>query len=195
MQYLQEIKHYTKGIQIKDINSITHYGKVIAISGLVFFIQKKINKQGNKIIICTLNDQYGYIDVILFTEVYKKYHHLIKENSILIVYGMIRTRDFNERFRMVAHEIMDISEAREKYASSISIFLSNKQINDKFLNYIHIFFKSYLSGKLPIHFYCQQGKIKTKLNFGLNLNIKPTNDLLNNLQKLFGNTQVVINFN
>ncbi|MCE1658669.1 OB-fold nucleic acid binding domain-containing protein, partial [Enterobacter hormaechei] len=94
--------------------------------GLVLVSKVIITKRGNRIGICTLDDRSGRLEVMLFSDALEKYRHLLEQDRILIATGQVSFDDFNGGLKMTARELMDISEAREKYARGLAISLSDR---------------------------------------------------------------------
>ncbi|SUG49329.1 DNA polymerase III subunit alpha [Salmonella enterica subsp. arizonae] len=93
-----------------------------------------VTKRGNRIGICTLDDRSGRLEVMLFTDALDKYQQLLEKDRILIVSGQVSFDDFSGGLKMTAREVMDIDEAREKYARGLAISLTDRQIDDQLLN-------------------------------------------------------------
>ncbi|MGK2946656.1 MAG: DNA polymerase III subunit alpha [Candidatus Malihini olakiniferum] len=192
-QYLKEIKHYAAGLRLKDMHP-TDWGKVTTAVGLVLAARVIVTKQGNRIGVCKLDDSSGRLEVMLFTEALNKYHHLIEKEKILIVSGQVSFDDFSGGLKMMAREVMDISEAREKYARGLAISLTDRQINNQLLNYLRQSLESHRSGTIPVHFYYQRENACVRLRFSAAWRVTPTDMLLNDLRTLLGNTQVELEF-
>ncbi len=112
----------------------TERGKVTTAAGLVIAARVMVTKRGNRIGICTLDDRSGRLEVMLFSEALEKYQHLLEKDRILIVSGQVSFDDFSGGLKMMAREVMDIDEAREKYARGLAISLTDRQIDDQLLN-------------------------------------------------------------
>ncbi len=119
-KYSREIKYYTGGVRLKDID-ITECGKIITAAGLIFSVRIVITKRGNRIGICTLDDHSSQLDMILFPEILNKYQPLLEKNKILVVRGKINFDSFNNSLKMIAHNLMDINEARDKYVRGLDL--------------------------------------------------------------------------
>ncbi|MDF3006345.1 MAG: polymerase alpha subunit, partial [Enterobacter kobei] len=132
-QYLKEIERYVGGNRLKDMHP-TERGKVTTAAGLVIAARVMVTKRGNRIGICTLDDRSGRLEVMLFTDALDKYQHLLEKDRILIVSGQVSFDDFSGGLKMTAREVMDIDEAREKYARGLAISLTDRQIDDQLLN-------------------------------------------------------------
>lgn len=164
------------------------------VVGLVLSAKVITTKRGNRIGICTLDDRSGRLDIMLFSDALDKYQHLLEKDSILIATGQVSFDDFNGGNKMTVRELMDISEAREKYARGLAISLSDKQINDQLLNRLRSTLEPHRSGTIPVHLYYQKDDARAKLKFGVVWRVTPVDDLLNSLRTLLGNEQVELEF-
>lgn len=192
-RYLSEIERYTNGLRLKDVNP-TPRGQVTTVVGLVLSSKVITTKRGNRIGICTLDDRSGRLDIMLFSDALDKYQHLLEKDSILIATGQVSFDDFNGGNKMTVRELMDISEAREKYARGLAISLSDKQINDQLLNRLRSTLEPHRSGTIPVHLYYQKDDARAKLKFGVFWRVTPVDALLNSLRTLLGNEQVELEF-
>lgn len=146
-QYLKEIERYVGGVRLKDMHP-TERGKVTTAAGLVIAARVMVTKRGNRIGICTLDDRSGRLEVMLFTDALDKYQQLLEKDRILIVSGQVSFDDFSGGLKMTAREVMDIDEAREKYARGLAISLTDRQIDDQLLNRLRQSLEPHRSGQL-----------------------------------------------
>lgn len=192
-QYLREIERYAGGVRLKDMHP-TERGKMVTAVGLVLSARVMVTKRGNRIGVCTLDDRSGRLDVMLFTDALEKYQHLLEKDRILIAQGQVSFDDFNGGLKMTARELMDISEAREKYARGLAISLTDRQIDDQLLNRLRLSLEPHRSGTIPVHLYYQRQDACARLRFGATWRVTPTDRLLNDLRTLVGNEQVELEF-
>ncbi|MGG4608879.1 DNA polymerase III subunit alpha [Providencia sp. Me31A] len=192
-RYLSEIERYTNGLRLKDVNP-TPRGQVTTVVGLVLSAKVITTKRGNRIGICTLDDRSGRLDIMLFSDALDKYQHMLEKDNILIATGQVSFDDFNGGNKMTVRELMDISEAREKYARGLAISLSDKQINDQLLNRLRNTLEPHRSGTIPVHLYYQKDDARAKLKFGVVWRVTPVDLLLNDLRTLLGSEQVELEF-
>ena len=120
-----------------------------------------VTKRGNRIGICTLDDRSGRLEVMLFTDALDKYQQLLEKDRILIVSGQVSFDDFSGGLKMTAREVMDIDEAREKYARGLAISLTDRQIDDQLLNRLRQSLEPHRSGTIPVHLYYQRADAGT----------------------------------
>jgi len=192
-QYLKEIERYAGGMRLKEMHP-TERGKVITAAGLVVAAKVMVTKRGNRIGICTLDDRSGRLEVMLFTEALEKYQHLLEKDRILIVTGQVSFDDFNGGLKMMAREVIDISEAREKYARGLAISLTDRQIDDQLLNRLRQSLEPHRSGTIPVHLYYQREDARARLRFGAAWRVTPSDRLLLDLRTLVGAEQVELEF-
>ncbi|RLM25938.1 DNA polymerase III subunit alpha [Brenneria alni] len=192
-QYLKEIERYADGLRLKDMHP-TERGKMTTAVGLVLAARVMVTKRGNRIGVCTLDDRSGRLEIMLFTDALEKYQHLLEKDRILIASGQVSFDDFSGGLKMTVRELMDISEAREKYARGLAISLTDRQIDDQLLNRLRLSLEPHRSGTIPVHLYYQREDACARLRFGAAWRITPTDSLLNELRTLVGNEQVELEF-
>ncbi|WP_437214361.1 DNA polymerase III subunit alpha [Pectobacterium sp. LFLA-215] len=192
-QYIKEIERYAGGVRLKDMHP-TDRGKMTTAVGLVLAARVMVTKRGNRIGVCTLDDRSGRLEIMLFTDALEKYQHLLEKDRILIASGQVSFDDFSGGLKMTVRELMDISEAREKYARGLAISLTDRQIDDQLLNRLRQSLEPHRSGTIPVHLYYQREDARARLRFGAAWRVTPADALLNALRTLVGNEQVELEF-
>ncbi len=192
-RYLKEIERYAAGTRLKDLVP-TPRGQMVKVAGLVLASKVFTTKRGNRIGICTLDDRSGRLEIMLFSDALDKYQHLLEQDRILIATGQVSFDDFNGGLKMTVRELMDINEAREKYARGLAISLSDRQINEQLLNRLRGVLEPHRSGTIPVHLYFQKHDACARLRFGATWRVTPTDMLLTDLRTLLGNEQVELEF-
>lgn len=192
-RYLKEIERYATGTRLKDLVP-TPRGQMVKVAGLVLASKIFTTKRGNRIGICTLDDRSGRLEIMLFSDALDKYQHLLEQDRILIATGQVSFDDFNGGLKMTVRELMDINEAREKYARGLAISLSDRQINEQLLNRLRGVLEPHRSGTIPVHLYFQKHDACARLRFGATWRVTPTDMLLTDLRTLLGNEQVELEF-
>ncbi len=152
-------------------------------------------KRGSRLGILTLDDRSGRMEVMLFSDVLDKYLDLVEKDRILVVSGQVSFDDFNGGLKMTARELMDISQAREKYARCLGISMSSEQIDAPFFERFHDALAPYRSGTVPVNIYYQRDDARARLRLGAEWRVTPTDELIDTLKGLLGNEQVELEFN
>ncbi|WMY94769.1 MAG: DNA polymerase III subunit alpha [Arsenophonus sp.] len=195
--YLSEIKRYITKLRLKDVNSSLH-GEILTVVGLVSKVKIITTKNSDKISVCTLDDCSGRLDIILFSDVLKKYKHLVEKNKILISTGKISFDDFNGLYKMSVYKLIELSKAREKYIKSICILLKEKITASKELfKNLNKILQPYCSGRIPVYLYDnnhQKKEGRTKLNLVFTWYVIPTDNLLSELRMFLSNQKIELKF-
>ncbi|MXP51184.1 DNA polymerase III subunit alpha [Pantoea sp. SoEX] len=192
--YFKEINYYSHGINLKNAYLIKP-GKIISVVGVAVEIKIMITKNRNRIAICILDDSTSKLEVIFYTEILEKYQSLLIKDNIIIIKGQIKIDNFRNGIQLIAQEVMDIQQAREKYLSGLSIIINDEQYNSKFLHQINKLIEHNKSQKIPLSVYLNKKDIQSKLQFSKNLLISPDELTINELQLLLGNSKIELEFN
>ena len=192
-RYLKEIERYTHGLRLKDVNP-TPRGQMTTVVGLVLASKVITTKRGNRIGVCTLDDRSGRLEIMLFSDALERYQHLLEQDRILIASGQVSFDDFSDGLKMVVRELLDISEAREKYARGLAISLTDRQIDEQLLHRLRGALEPHRSGTIPVHLYYQKDDARARMRFGATWRVTPTDTLLTDLRTLLGNEQVELEF-
>ena len=192
-RYLKEIERYTHGLRLKDVNP-TPRGQMTTVVGLVLASKVITTKRGNRIGVCTLDDRSGRLEIMLFSDALERYQHLLEQDRILSASGQVSFDDFSGGLKMVVRELLDISEAREKYARGLAISLTDGQIDEQLLHRLRGALEPHRSGTIPVHLYYQKDDARARMRFGATWRVTPTDTLLTDLRTLLGNEQVELEF-
>lgn len=131
-QYLKELKHYTSG-RLKDVHP-TERGKTMKAAGLVIATRVMMTKRGSKMGLVTLDDKSARLEVMLFTEAFEKFNHLLEKDRILIIEGEVSFDDFSGGNRMTARNIIDMGEARNHFASAVEVDIDSDLVDETWLD-------------------------------------------------------------
>jgi DNA polymerase-3 subunit alpha len=90
------------------------------VAGLVVELRRM--KKGKRIIV-VLDDGSGRIECPLFEDKAAEYGHLLVADKLVIIDGSLQYDDFTDGFRLNANTVMDIGDARARYASRVLLRL------------------------------------------------------------------------
>lgn len=192
-QYLKELSRYTNGARISEATP-TGWGKMATFAGLVITARIRLTKKGNRIGLFTLDDRSGRIEVMVFGETLEKFEHHIVQDKILIVTGQVSTDDFNGGVKLAAREIVELSEAREKYVKGLGISLRDSEVNRLFLQQLQKNVEPHRNGVIPVNVYYQTDQARVRIQFGTTWRVTPNDNLLISLKSLIGNERVELEF-
>ncbi|QSX31095.1 DNA polymerase III subunit alpha [Shewanella cyperi] len=191
-QYIKELKHYTSG-RLKDIHP-TERGKTVKAAGLVVATRVMLTKRGSKMGLVTLDDKSARLEVMLFTEAFEKFNHLLEKDRILICEGEVSFDDFSGGNRMTARNIIDISEARSHFATALEVDLDAEAIAPGQLDKFAELVGPWRQGAVPMLINYRQAQASGQFRLGDDWRVNPSDELVLALQTLLGPDKVRILF-
>ena len=191
--YLKELGRFTS-CRLKDATP-TRRDQSITVAGLVVAAKVMTTKRGTRIGIMTLDDRSGRMEVMLFSDALDKYAELLEKDRILVVSGQVSFDDFNGGLKMSAREILDLGEAREKYARGLSVSIMQSQIDDQFFDRLAQILEPHKAGTVPVSIYYQRADARARIELGTEWRVTPNDALLDELKQLLGKNQVELEFN
>lgn len=191
--YLKELSHYTS-YRLNDAVP-TRRDQTVTLAGLVISAKVMTTKRGSRIGIISLDDRSGRIEAMLFSDVLDKYADLLEKDKILILSGQVSFDDFNGGLKMTVREVMDLASAREKYARSVLVSISQTQITNSFFERFSQIIEPHRAGIVPVQVYYQRSDARARLTLGTEWRVTPSDTLLDELKLLLGQDQVELEFN
>ena len=191
-QYSSELRRYTSG-RLCDLHP-TSRDTVTTAAGLVIAARSMVTKRGNKMGIFTLDDRSGRLDVTLFSEALEKYEELMQKDRILVVSGQVSFDDFSGGLKMSARELLDINDARERFARAIRISLDEQQIDDRFFPRLCEILEPARAGVCPVQVNYRRPGSRARLTLGTEWRVTPTDQLIDDLRVLLGRERVELVF-
>ncbi|WP_394128718.1 DNA polymerase III subunit alpha [Shewanella maritima] len=192
-QYLKELKQYTSG-RLKDIHP-TERGKTVKAAGLVVATRVMMTKRGAKMGLVTLDDKSARLEVMLFTEPFEKFGHLLEKDKILICEGDVSFDDFSGGNRMNGRNIIEIGEARSHFAKAVEISIQASDITQEWLQSFEQALQPWKQGAVPVVITYSQDDAQGQLRLGDEWRVNPSDDLMLALESLVGSQNVKITFN
>lgn len=191
-QYSSELHRYTSG-RLCDLHP-TSRDTVTTAAGLVIAARSMVTKRGNKMGIFTLDDRSGRLDVTLFSEALEKYEELMQKDRILVVSGQVSFDDFSGGLKMSARELLDINDARERFARAIRISLDEQRIDDRFFPRLCEILEPARAGVCPVQVNYRRPGSRVRLTLGTEWRVTPTDQLIDDLRVLLGRERVELVF-
>ena len=191
-QYSGELRRYTSG-RLCDLHP-TSRDTVTTAAGLVIAARSMVTKRGNKMGIFTLDDKSGRLDVTLFSEALEKYEELMQKDRILVVSGQVSFDDFSGGLKMSARELLDINDARERFARAIRISLDEQRIDERFFPRLCEILEPARAGVCPVQVNYRRPGSRARLTLGTEWRVTPTDQLIDDLRLLLGRERVELVF-
>ncbi len=191
-RYLKELRHYTSG-RLNELQA-TSRDRTTTAAGLVIAARVMTTKRGSRMGILTLDDRSGRLDITLFSEALERYESLLEKDKILVISGHVSFDDFSGGLKMSAREVLDISEARERFARGLSLTLDQTQLSPRFFEQLVDILTPVRAGVCPVHVHYYRPGARAQLRLGTEWRVTPTDAMLNLLRQLLGPNNVELIF-
>jgi DNA polymerase-3 subunit alpha len=143
--------------------------------------------------IATLEDLDGTVEVLFFPSSYQKAAGYIKKDGFIYVKGRLSLRE--EEPKIIANEASDLEDAFGRFSKSITVVMKNhggaalQKENFEELKRI----LSQYQGDVPVYVvFPTKNNGKVQMRIGKELYVKPSLDLMNEVERLFGEGSVVV---
>ncbi len=162
----------------------------VIASGIVSTIKTIITKRaGKKMAFLKLEDFYGTIEVVVFSDLYEKHEQDIQADSMIIISGKFEMN--GDEPKIIAEKILKLEQAREKLVKSVHINLKTDGLEESLLKDIdNICKKNKGECKVVFHLFSNKGEKYDILAKSLNVNSTPK--FIKKLRVITGNEAVSI---
>ena len=166
-------------------------GDNIVIGGILNTVKLTTTKKtGERMAIAKLEDLTGIVEVLVFPKSYTKIGNHIKADTMLFIKGRLSLRE--EEPKLIAEEAMPLDEVQDNMTKAISIKVITSGLNKKTLESLKIILSNH-RGEIPAYIHFQTpGNKKIALAIGADFRVKPSAEIINEIEELLGNGTVSI---
>ncbi|RAP38354.1 DNA polymerase III subunit alpha [Legionella quinlivanii] len=182
-QYIEELQ--SKVTPILKLNPGN--AKKAWICVLLTGLRRVLTKRGKKLIILSVEDVSGKMDVVVFSEVFDSVAADIQTGMMLAIEGEISKDDFSGGIKMSASQILTIAEARNHFAKSLKVNLNYQHAEH--IMALKAILKNH-KGHCVVQVLYEAEKASVLLSLGKEWCVSPSDDLLNSLREILGNDRI-----
>jgi len=165
--------------------------KIVLAAGLIIGT-RVINTRRGKMAIVTLDDRSARIEVVMFSDGFEKFGHLIAKDKIVVIEGEVSVDDYNGGIRMSCNNLYSMEQAREHFSKHILINLEGEELDNDLINELKNILQPFQQGSCEVVISYSQPQATAKLALGEQWRVHPTDELLNRLIDLKGEDKVKI---
>lgn len=147
-------------------------GVEMTLAGLVMAVRKRPGKGA----FIALDDGTARLEVAVFDNLYNQVASRLVNDEILVIRGKVEVDDFRGGFRMVADQILEVDEARSRFAQRLEIEVTDAGVD--FDRDLAAALHPYRNGQTPIIVRYQNQRAQALLKLGEEWLIGPSTDLL-----------------
>ncbi len=189
-EFEADLGHFTNGriVDLVSAEPVAGTGRggfngarQVTVAGLVLDMRRR----GRRVSI-TLDDRTARIEVTLFDDVFHKFRNIIAKDSILVIEGRLAFDDFIGAWRVTASQVMDIDQAREKFAGRIVLLWPEDAAGSAFVERLKSTLKPYRQGSCGVAVQYRGAGAQARLTLGQEWRVRPTRELIGQLEELVG---------
>jgi len=155
-------------------------GVEMTLAGLVAAVRKRPGKGA----FIALDDGTARLEVAVFDNLFHQVSNRLTNDEIIVVRGKVEIDNFRGGFRMVADDVLDVDEARSRFAQRLEIELEDA--GAEFDGDLAAALHPYRSGQTPIIVRYKNECAHALLKLGENWQVAPSTDLLAAIDGLKG---------
>ncbi|MDI6774047.1 MAG: DNA polymerase III subunit alpha [Verrucomicrobiota bacterium] len=190
---LTRYKPLLERYQLAAVESILKLedGAYTRLGGIIARIIRKIVKQSKEdMVVLTLDDLGGSIEVVVWPDIYRKYRDLVVQDAAVLVCGQVSRRGPNPN--LIAQEIYPLADAPKHLAARLSIHVPAVHLDDDKLERIRQILSRH-PGRIPVVICLQfpSGE-KVFLETDIGFHVMADMELIHNLEALLGERSVYV---
>ncbi|NNJ91388.1 MAG: DNA polymerase III subunit alpha, partial [Gammaproteobacteria bacterium] len=168
----------------------------VIVAGLVVAVSKRQTQKGTMMANVLLDDRTGRIEVTLFSDAYEQFNELLVNDHVLVVEGDLSHDEYRGGLSLRVNHVMEIEQARELKATSITLKLNTQHLEDRNLpaqaaaDYLKTILAPFQGGSCIIRVVLEIPTAKCLVVFGEKWSVYPRDELLKQLERFTGPGQV-----
>jgi DNA polymerase III subunit alpha len=114
--YAAEVRRFAK-TKLKDLEPSRDPRM---LCGVITGVRTQLTQRG-KILIVSLDDKSGVVEVTIYNELFEQHKNVFREDEFLLVVGKVSEDRFNGGLRITAEKVFDIATARIQYGHKLEM--------------------------------------------------------------------------
>lgn len=168
--------------------------QTVIVAGLITAVRSILTKNNNHLAVITIEDTTGNIEAVVFADLYAKKRDILLKDQLIVLEGDTDIDNFSGNTRFKAKAIMNLEEARSKYADCLMLKLQKNLIDQTMVDKMLQLFKPYIGGNCPICINYYDAKDNTKILLGNDWRVHLKNQLLEDLATFLGKDHVKVQY-
>ncbi|WP_018718341.1 DNA polymerase III subunit alpha [Arhodomonas aquaeolei] len=166
----------------------------VTVAGLLVGMRVRVTQSGGRLAALSLDDRTARLEAVLFPEAYERFRHLLVKDALLIVQGDLGYDEFSDGYRVSAETVMDIGEARERFARRLVLGVDAAGAGNGFVPALRDTLSAYRDGNCPVVVDYQGNDARAVIRLGERWRVRPTDELLRRLGGLTGEGAVRVEY-
>ncbi len=162
------------------------------VAGVLISIRHIVTKQGKRMGVLTLEDEFGPMEVTLFSQLWQDTHPTLEKDAVYVVRAKTSHDKFTQGVRLLAEKIMLLPDLRSQKAKSFLVKVNGNDALNALFEGIPTLVQAHAGGRCRVQVqYTESGKV-TRLMLGKQFSIQATEAARAAMMKLFGEDNVCV---
>lgn len=189
-EYKAEVRKFAPN-RIADVRADRKGDQLIV--GLIM-ATRTMNTQRGTMAVLTLDDSSAQIEVTLFSDVYTEFRELLVKDTIVIAQGKVAMDDRTGKLAMRGNSLRSLVEARQSYASDLTIEVSAQQAGEDFAQRLEATLAGAGGGTCPVSLLYRQSNNRARIRLGERWQVVPSDELMQELREVVGAESVALEY-
>lgn len=184
---LKEYSHFLELMSDKISEIPVNDGVAVTIAGIIKGVRNHITKvKREKMAFVTFEDMFGDMDLVVFPKTYAKYVHLLEEDKIILIKGVLSVDVERDSVSVRVDEILDLGEAIERLTGGLTILIDAGKSEPKRMFQLKTLLTKY-SGNLPVRVSLEYPKeYRAVIRLPSEYSVRPSVDFLSQISQIPG---------
>ena len=120
-EYAGELAAFVK----RRLDKLAAQRDPVLMAGIVISTRTQMTRRG-KMGVVSLDDGSGQLELTVFSELWDRERHKVREDEVLVVEGKVQRDDFSGNLRINADKLLTLGEARARFARQLRLTLNGK---------------------------------------------------------------------
>jgi DNA polymerase-3 subunit alpha len=168
--------------------------KTIVTAGFVTALRIMQTKSGSRMALLTLEDRMSRIDLTIFPRQYESCQEILQKDQLLVVEGEVEIDEFTEGNKLLANQVYNLTQAREKYADHVLLKVEQSQLGQIFIENLKQKLQPFAGGACPVFISYQKDDANAVVALGAEWRVTPSEGLLPSLADICGEGKVEVGY-
>ncbi len=198
-RYADELARFTSGRladqcgRLESLGRRRSEGQNEVFAGLVTAFRTK-NTSSGKMGFATLDDKSGRVEAKIRPELLQRRGNCIKRDGVLVIEGSLEVDDFNGGYQINARELHGIDDARERFARQLRLSINGSAAGNGFVDHLRDTLRPFREGHTPVAVDYRGAEATARLRLGEEWQVHPTDELIQRLRQLAGDSGVEVEY-
>ena len=179
--YRNEVRRFVR----QPLDRLSASRDIVLLAGIAMEVRYKMGSRG-KMAFVQLDDGTKQCEVTVYGETLEVYRDKIAVDEVLVIEGKVSVDEFSSGLRIVADRLLNLSDARARFARGLRLSLDTKVLNgaaDAAIGRLTALLAPFRGGECPVRISIRNAHAEGDLPLGDGWRVKPDDALLEGLRE------------